>query len=171
MINPNQQAMVQGTIIDIEAGRVYVYNPLVIDAGTQPAIAPVVPKLPQNFTVGIWVGFNGNTLQLVSSPNTTSATDAGCVSGVITNNQTDLFGQFVFCNASNFYSVATGLINAGKIVVPPLGLADDGFPCPSIRDFGIVDDDPDDTVTTTYLLTPNNTLAQNTAANRAKVTD
>src|SRR5574340_1326193 len=44
--NPNQAVFVQGAIIDPATGQIAIYNPLVIDKGTRPAIAPVVPKLP-----------------------------------------------------------------------------------------------------------------------------
>ena len=60
--NPNQTAFVQGTVIDPATGQISVYNPLVVDAGTQPAVTPVAPVLPAGAVVGIWFGFNGGTL-------------------------------------------------------------------------------------------------------------
>lgn len=60
--NPNQAAFVQAAILDPATGQISAYEPLVIDKGTQPAIAPVVPTLPANAVVGIWFGFNGTTL-------------------------------------------------------------------------------------------------------------
>jgi hypothetical protein len=62
--NGNQTAFVQGAILDPATGAVSVYNPLVIDAGTQPAAAPVVPVLPAGAIVALWFGFNGTTLTL-----------------------------------------------------------------------------------------------------------
>ena len=44
--NPNQAVFVQGAVIDPATGQIAIYNPLVIEQGTQPAIAPVVPQLP-----------------------------------------------------------------------------------------------------------------------------
>ena len=43
----NLGAFVQATILDTQTGALYVYNPLVITAGTTPAVEPVVPKLPE----------------------------------------------------------------------------------------------------------------------------
>src|SRR5580704_6081641 len=49
MINSlNLGAFVQATILNPHTGALYVYNPLVITAGTTPAVKPVVPKLPKN---------------------------------------------------------------------------------------------------------------------------
>ena len=47
--NTSQTAFVQGAVLDPATGKISVYNPLVIDAGTQPAVAPVVPVLPAGF--------------------------------------------------------------------------------------------------------------------------
>lgn len=62
--NANQTAFVQGAVIDPATGQISVYNPLVIDAGTAPAIAPVVPSLPADAVVAVWFGFNAGTLSL-----------------------------------------------------------------------------------------------------------
>jgi len=62
--NGGQTAFVQGAILNPRTGRISVYNPLVIDAGTQPAAAPVVPTLPQGAVVALWFGYNGTTLSL-----------------------------------------------------------------------------------------------------------
>jgi len=51
--------------------------------------------------------------------------------------------------------------------VPDLGTAKDGQPCPSTRDFGLVDMDQSDNVTASYLFMPDGRIAQNTAANQA----
>src|SRR6202012_2411865 len=42
--NTAQSAFVQAAIFDPGTGQISVYHPLVIDAGTKPAVAPVVPK-------------------------------------------------------------------------------------------------------------------------------
>jgi hypothetical protein len=62
--NPNQTAFVQGAVINPATGQISVYDPLVVDAGTQPAAQPVVPTLPGGGVVALWFGFNGNTLSL-----------------------------------------------------------------------------------------------------------
>src|SRR5436309_5539479 len=65
--NKAQAAFVQGAVIDPASGQISIYNPLVIDQGTQPAAAPVVPQLPANGIVALWFGSNGNTLTLQST--------------------------------------------------------------------------------------------------------
>ena len=65
--NKAQAAFVQGAIIDPATGSISIYNPLVIDQGTQPAAQPVLPTLPQGAVVGIWFGFNGNNLMFYLS--------------------------------------------------------------------------------------------------------
>jgi hypothetical protein len=42
--------------------------------------------------------------------------------------------------------------------------------CPSVRDFSLVDQDPSDNVTTSYLITQDGRLAQNTSANATTLT-
>jgi len=53
------------------------------------------------------------------------------------------------------------------LIIPPLGTAIDNRPCPSSRDFFVVDQDPSDNVTATYLATAQGLVAQNTSLNRA----
>ncbi|HUN94203.1 MAG TPA: hypothetical protein VMU33_19275 [Burkholderiaceae bacterium] len=63
-LDPDQSAFVQAAIIDPQSGQISVYAPLVVDKGTQPAVAPVVPVLPPGAVVALWFGFNGNNLKL-----------------------------------------------------------------------------------------------------------
>ena len=51
--NPNQAVFVQGAVIDPATGHIAIYNPLVIDKGIKPAIAPVVPQLPAGGIVAL----------------------------------------------------------------------------------------------------------------------
>lgn len=159
--NKAQAAFVQGAVIDPATGAISIYNPLVIDQGTQPAAQPVAPTLPQGGLVGIWFGFNGNNLTLQDSNG--SLKTGNCVNGVNGSN----FGQFAYCNAQAFFQAANQAIQAGKLVPPPLGTARDGATCPTVRDFGVVDMDQSDNVTTTYLVTANGQTAQVNAANMA----
>src|SRR5229473_6749686 len=159
--NAAQAAFVQGAVIDPATGNISIYNPLVIDKGTQPAIAPVVPMLPKGAIVGIWFGFNGNTLTLRDSNN--SLQDGHCVNGL----PGSIFGQVSYCNAAAFFQAANQAIQAGKLVPPALGMGQDGLPCPTTRDFSIVDQDQSDNVTTTYLITASDQVAQNNQANAA----
>lgn len=156
-------AFVQATILDPATGNISVYNPLVIGAFADPAVAPVVPKLPDNAVVGIWFGFNGDQLTLKGA-SSTSLADANCVNGV----QDSIFGQVAFCNARQFFAAARQIGYANLHPAPPaLGTAVDGQPCPTVRSFFTVDQDQSDNVTSTYLATGSG-LAQNTAANRAR---
>ncbi len=183
--DPNQSAFVQAAVLDPATGSISIYNPLVIDAGTQPAAKPVVPKLPAGAVVAIWFGSNGNVLQLargsgrsgrrVTRPHSTFhlaghsgvALSAGrCVNGLGNSD----FGQVSYCNAPAFFAAANRDKAMGKLAIPALGTANDGEACPSTRDFSVVDQDPSDNVTASYLVLANGTTAQNTAANRAALT-
>jgi hypothetical protein len=73
--NSNQTAFVQGAVLNPATGQISVYDPLVVDAGTQPAVAPVVPTLPAGAVVAIWFGFNGNTLTLAGADQAQSLLD------------------------------------------------------------------------------------------------
>jgi len=75
--NGNQSAFVQGAVVDPATGQVSVYDPLVIDQGTQAAVAPAVPVLPANAVVGLWFGFNGTVLTLQNPAAAAAAPAAG----------------------------------------------------------------------------------------------
>ena len=163
--NSADAAFVQAAVLDPATGNVAIYNPLVITDGTTPAVAPVVPVLPANAIVAIWFGYNGDNLTLAGASSTALAS-ASCVNGEPGG---DNFGQVAYCNAPAFFTAAFALQQAGKLSppVPPLGSARDGQPCPTVRNFAVVDQDPSDNVTSTYLVTSDGHLAQNTAANVA----
>jgi hypothetical protein len=75
--NGNQTAFVQGAVLNPRTGQVSIYDPLVVNAGTQPAVAPVVPGLPAGAVVAVWFGYNGNTLTLAGADqNLTSGASA-----------------------------------------------------------------------------------------------
>jgi hypothetical protein len=65
--NSAQTAFVQGAIVNPATGAVSIYDPLVVDAGTQAAITPTVPTLPAGAVVALWFGYNGNTLTLAGA--------------------------------------------------------------------------------------------------------
>lgn len=153
-------AFVQAAVIDPATGKIAIYNPLVIDQGTQPAAAPVTPTLPANAVVGIWFGSNGTALRLQGAQATTLHS-AQCVNGL----GSSLFGQMAYCNAPAFFTSANQLIQTGKLVPPALGTARDGLTCPTVRDFSVVDQDQSDNVTSTYRVTQDGKIAQDTAAN------
>jgi hypothetical protein len=157
--NRGGAAFVQGAVIDPATGAVSVYNPLVVTAGTVPAAAPTVPKLPANAVVGLWIGFNGNNLALAGP----GVQQGRCVTG----SGGSAFGQDSMCNAQAFFAAANQAIAAGTLKPPALGTARDGMPCPSVRDFSLVDQDQSDNVTTTYLVNAAGQTAQNTRQNAA----
>jgi hypothetical protein len=161
--DPGQAAFVEASVIDPATGAVSVYHPLVVDQHSRPAAAPVAPKLPQGAVVGIWFGSNGNVLSLRSSQNSLRA--GNCVGGL--GNST--FGQFGYCNAVAFFQAANAAITAKKLVIPAAQNGRDGMPCPTTRDFGVVDQDQSDNVTSTYLVLGNGRIAQNTTANRTRL--
>jgi hypothetical protein len=154
-------AFVQATILNRSTGALSVYEPLVITEGTTPAVAPVVPKLPRNSIVTIDVGFNGTDLTQVGATRR-ALRQGSCVDGL----HGSVFGQVSFCNGTAFFRAARRLEARGKLVVESAGTSTvNGKPCPTTRDFSIVDQDPSDNVTTTYLLTPSGQTAQNNAPN------
>src|SRR5579872_836729 len=157
--NAMQTAFVQASVLDPVTGTIAIYDPLVVDQGTQPAIAPVVPNLPQGAIVGIWFGFNGTTLTLQDSNG--SLQGGNCVNGV----NGSIFGQVSYCNAPAFFQAAKKAIQANKLVPPAIQKAQDGLLCPTVRDFSLVDQDQSDNVTTMYLVNGNGQIAQMTQKN------
>ena len=162
----NLGAFVQATILNPATGALSVYEPLVITQGTQPAAAPVVPTLPANAVVTIDFGFNGTNLtQVGATPN--ALRQGNCVNGL----PGSIFGQVSFCNGTQFFQAAFQAEAQGKLTVPALGTSPkDGMACPSTRSFQLVDQDPSDNVTSTYLLTGNGQTAQDNTANKAALT-
>ena len=73
--NSAQTAFVQGAIINPATGTISIYDPLVVDAGTQPAVTPTVPTLPAGGVVALWFGYNGNTLTLAGADQAQSLLD------------------------------------------------------------------------------------------------
>ena len=162
--NAGQSAFVEAAILGPD-GQLTTYDPLVIDKGTQPAAPPVPAKVPQGATVGIWFGFNATNLTLQSARGTNALGQGRCVNG----QGRSLFSQFAYCNAPAFFQSANDLIARHRLTVPPVGTAKDGLPCPTTRDFSVVDQDQSDNVVTHYLATPNGRTAQKDAANTAKL--
>jgi hypothetical protein len=162
--NTAQSAFVEAAIFNPANSQIYIYHPLVIDLGTKPAAAPVVPNLPANATVALWIGFNGDNLTLASAdPNNLS--NSRCVNGL----PGSIFTQVSYCNAPAFFNVANNAAINGNLKVPALATAKDGQTCPTIRTFSIVDQDQSDNVDTMYLVTSKGTTAQKTKANSASL--
>jgi len=161
--NTAQSAFVEAAVFNPANSHISIYHPLVIDKGTKPAAAPVVPKLPANAIVALWVGFNGNNLTLAQEPNHDTLADANCVNGL----PGSIFTQVSYCNAPAFFAAANNAAINGNLKVPALATAKDGQVCPTVRSFSVVDQDQSDNVDTMYLVTANGTIAQKTKANAA----
>ena len=159
--NSAQSAFVQAAVIDPVSGQISVYNPLVVDQGATPAMPPVVPTLPPNAIVALWFGYNGDTLTLQGGDGVLAG--ANCVNGPPGSN----FGQYAYCNAPAFFKAAHRALRRGQISIPALGTAVDGRPCPTVRDFFVVDQDQSDNLPVSYLITSTG-MAQKTQANIAQ---
>jgi choice-of-anchor A domain-containing protein len=160
--NTAQSAFVEAAVFDPASSTISIYNPLVIDQGTQPAAAPVMPKLPPNAIVALWFGFNGNNLTLAGASSTVLG-HARCVNG----EPGSIFTQVSYCNAPAFFAAANAAIANGTLAIPALGTDKAGQTCPTLRSFFVVDQDQSDNVNTRYLATANGTTAQYTKANQA----
>jgi hypothetical protein len=123
-----------------------------------------VPTLPATGIVALWFGYNGDTLTLQGADGVLSG--ASCVNGADGAN----FGQFAYCNAPAFFKAAHRALRRGQIFIPPLGMAADGRPCPTVRDFFAVDQDQSDNLPTSYLMTSDG-MAQRTQANLSRYPD
>jgi hypothetical protein len=153
---------VDATILS-PAGRLEVYDPLVINQGTAPAVAPAPPTIAAGSQVILSVGFNGNGLALVGP-------------GVRQGNCIDAFGNSLInqtpqCNAASFYRLANAEIARGTLTIPATGTGQDGQACPTTRDFSLIDQDQSDNAVAHYLFDPvTGQSAQDTAANQAAMT-
>jgi hypothetical protein len=170
------EVFVEATITDLVTCELFVYSPLVIDAGTTPAY-PILPGiLPASNQVVIHIGANGNSVTLIPSYDSNTyyksskykdSMDHGqCVNGLKSYSTKSIFGQFAYCNAPNFFNAINTMIVANSITIPPLGKSNLGDECPSTRHYGVVDQDPSDNVITQYIVTNNNKIAQDYTANR-----
>ena len=143
-------------------GQLQVYDPLVINQGTTPAVAPTAPTIAAGSQVIISVGFNGNALALVGA----GAAQGNCIDAF----GNSLINQTPQCNAANFYRLANAEIARGTLTVPAAGTGKDGQACQTTRDFGLIDQDQSDNVVARYLFDPaTGQTAQATAANKANM--
>jgi len=145
-------------------GQLQVYNPLVIDQGTKPAVAPVAPTIAAGSQVIISVGANGNAVALVGP----GIRQGNCIDAL----GNSLINQTPQCNAAGFYRMANAEIARGILKVPATGTGQDGQACQTTRDFALIDQDQSDNVVASYLLDPaTGQTAQATAANQAAMTN
>lgn len=168
MKDPQAATFVEALIFDIDTKSLMLYHPIVVTAGTNPLVPPTTFNMPPNSIVGIWFGTNANSITLMPQ---TNVIQGKCINGIPNGvGGGDIFGQFAHCNGEDFFNKINGYINTGIKLnppIPPLGVAVDGDPCLTTRDFTLVDMDPSDNVVTTYLVDPATGLvAQDTPSNR-----
>jgi hypothetical protein len=154
-------AFVEATIL-APNGSVQIYSPLVVTAGTQPAVAPTAPTIAAGSTVIIDAGFNGTNLVLTGA----GAKQGNCVDA----SGQSVIGQVSACNAVNFYRTANADIARGTLKIPAIGTASDGQACQTTRDFALIDQDQSDNVVSQYLINANGQTAQNSPANATALT-
>jgi hypothetical protein len=151
--NADQSAFVEAAVYDPGAHAVSIYHPLVVDRGDEPAVPPVPVTLPTDAVVGVWFGFNGDTLTL-------KGPGAGdCVNGL----PGSPFGQFAYCNAAAFFAATTADATFQQSIPALATSPKDGLPCPTSRDFSVVDQDQSDNLATVYRII-NGRMAQATQA-------
>ncbi len=141
-------------------GKIQVYNPLVIDQGTQPEAAPAPPTIARGSQVILSVGFNGNALALVGP----GVRQGNCMDAL----GNSLINQTPQCNAASFYRLANAEIARGLLKIPATGTGQDGQACQTTRDFALIDQDQSDNAVAHYLYNPaTDQTSQDTAANQA----
>ena len=161
---PSSAVFIEATILDLTTGQFFIYNPLIIDIDTQPALPILTAQMPQNNIVVLHFGSNGNsvTLENTVTNGLNSIEEGNCINGL----PNDIFGQFAYCNAINFFNEVNLLISQNRIHVPVLMNSILGDTCPTVRSFAVVDQDQSDNVLTSYILTTSNQIAQDTPQNR-----
>jgi hypothetical protein len=141
-------------------GQLQVYDPLVINQGTTPAVAPTPPTIAAGSQVILSVGFNGAALALVGA----GAQQGNCIDAF----GNSLIDQTPQCNAANFYRMANAEIARGTLTIPAAGTGNDGQACQTTRDFALIDQDQSDNAVASYLFdAATGQSAQATAANQA----
>ena len=145
-------------------GQLTVYNPLVIDQGTKPAVAPTPPTIAAGSQVILSLGYNGNALALVGP----GIRQGHCIDAL----GNSVINQTPQCNAASFYRMANAEIARGILKVPATGTGQDGQACQTTRDFALIDQDQSDNAVASYLFDPaTGQAAQATAANTAAMTN
>ena len=141
-------------------GQIQVYNPLVINQDSTPAVAPTPPTIAAGSQVILSVGYNGGALALVGR----GARQGNCLDAF----GNSLIDQTPQCNAMNFYRMANAEIRRGLLKIPAVGTGKDGQACQTTRDFALIDQDQSDNAVASYLFNPDTgQSAQATAANVA----
>lgn len=160
-------AFAEALILDLDTNSLSIYHPLIVDFQTIPLVQPLPFVMPPNNMVVIHFGSNGMAIKLFPP---LSVQQGNCIYGIGGVTSMDQFGQFAHCNAIAFFEKIKTLLLKNIPLNPPLpdlGIASDGMPCPTTRDFFLVDMDPSDNVVATYLVDmATGKTAQNTFANQ-----
>ena len=140
-------------------GQLQMYNPLVIDQGTTPDVAPTPPTIAAGSQVILSVGYNGNALALV----------ARARAGQLRRRVRQLAGRpDAAVQRGQFLPDGQRRDQARTAEDPAAGTGQDGQACPTTRDFGLIDQDQSDNAVASYLFDPaTGQSAQATAANQA----
>lgn len=164
--NVKETCFAEATIFDPDTLTMMVYHPLLVNLESTPAIPPKVPE----FSAGSVMCTYLITTALTFSTNADSITLSGpgrpngnCVNGDGNSN----FGQFASCNNEKFFQT----VRDTNFVVPSIGIASNNEACLTVRDFALVDKTQSDGVITTYIITEEAKLAQNTKENRDALTN
>src|SRR5205085_8356114 len=132
---PWENGGTEGVFIDATIlapnGQLEVYNPLVINQGTTPAVAPVAPTIAAGSQVILSIGYNGGALALVGR----GARQGHCIDAF----GNSLINQTPQCNAASFYRMANFEIARGILKIPAAGTGQDGRACQTTRDFALID--------------------------------
>ena len=120
--NSAQTAFVQGAIINPATGTISIYDPLVVDAGTQPAVTPTVPTLPAGGVVALWFGYNGNTLTLAGADQAQSLLDPAASATPTARRHAPSATQAAFVAGP---AQRAGLEVTGSAPLPPAGSGSD----------------------------------------------
>ena len=105
----NNAVFVQATIYDPSTNTVSVYNPLVVNGSSKPAVAPTPVTLPNNAVVALWIGANNNLHVTEDDPNFQ----------FVQGTSGSPFTQQAYLNVPLF------LIAASSVSIPPIGVAAD----------------------------------------------
>jgi hypothetical protein len=148
--NPESTVFVEAMIFDIETQKLSIYHPLIVNGFQQVEIKPEVPIFSNNSVVGLWFSSNSLSFSFINIYET-------CVDGL---GPVDKFNYFSHCNADIFFSE----IFKYNITIPKLEEE-----CPSIRSFSFINEYQSYKTLSSYLLTNELKVAQNTQKNRDRL--
>ena len=118
-------------------GRISVYHPLVVDQGMRPAVRPAPPRLRRGDVVGIWFGFNGDTLTLEGARGSLTEAVASTASRARSSGSSHTATPPRSSTRPTQRSKPT-------VLTSPSSALGRTAPCPTVRDFGVVDQDQSD---------------------------